>query len=112
MTESDETQVRDTVRRYYRAHAQDQYVESDLLAVLHEDLLQHILGDELGGDTLEQAFYEGNLFHPPERLDDAAALAQLEYRIRIEDSTAEARVEEAALELRRTNDAWKIVTFR
>jgi hypothetical protein len=79
--------------------------------VLHEDLLQHILVDELGGDTLEQAFYEGNLFHPPERLDDAAALAQADYKIRVEDSTAEARVDGAALELRRTAGAWKIAAF-
>jgi hypothetical protein len=105
-------QVRDAVRRYYSAHAQDQYVESDLLAVLHDDLLQRILVDELGGDTLEQAFYEGNLFHPPERLSDAAAFAQAEYEIRIEDSTAEARVEEALLELRRTDGVWKIAAFR
>jgi hypothetical protein len=35
----DEELVRDAIRRYYRAHAQDQYVESDLPAVLDEDLL-------------------------------------------------------------------------
>lgn len=72
MNGPDEAQVRETVRRYYRAHAHDVFEEDDvygkvggdLLAILDEDLLQRVLVEELGGDTLEQAFYEGQLFYP------------------------------------------------
>ena len=61
---------------------------------------------------LEQAFYEGNLFHPEERLDDAAALSDADYEVRVEGDVAEARVEGAAFDLRRTDDGWKIRAFR
>ena len=111
MNESDDAQVRETLRRYYRAHAQDQYVESELLAVLDDALLQRILVEELGGDTLEQAFYEGSLFHPEERLDDAAALADADYDVEVDRDTAEVRVEGAVLTLRRTEGTWKIAAF-
>ena len=112
MNGSDEAQIRETLKRYYRAHAQDQFLESNLRAVLDEELLHEILVEELGGDTLEQAFYEGSLFHPEERLDDAAALSDAHYDVRVEGDIAEARVEGAAFDLRRTDDGWKIAAFR
>jgi hypothetical protein len=108
---ADEQQVLETVRRYYHAHAQDQFIESELLGVIHEELLERILVDELGGDTLEQAFYEGHLFHPSERLDDAAALSQAQYEIRVAGSTAEAEVEGAILALRLDDGSWRIAAF-
>jgi hypothetical protein len=120
MNESDEARIVETLRRYYRAHAHDVFAEQDvyekvkgdLLAILDEELLQRVLVEELGGDTLEQAFYEGQLFHPEEHLNDAAALSDADYEVRVEGEMAEASVEGATFDLRRTDDGWKIRAFR
>jgi outer membrane protein assembly factor BamB len=102
-------EIRRTLQLYYRVHATARFDRVELRAILHRDLLRRWLG----GRTLLRAFHQGRLFHPEQQLNDAAELAQAEYRIRLEGATAVVRAPDGAtFRLRFADGRWQIAAFR
>jgi hypothetical protein len=108
----DANEIKQLLARYYDAHAADDptLIGHDAFA---EPLLQRILVDELGGDSFEQAFLEGNLLHPQDGYQRVGQLAQAEYEVNVRRDAASARIVPGgpAFTLARVGDSWRILSF-
>jgi hypothetical protein len=104
--------IEQVLRRYYRAHAAE---EPDMIghAAFAEPLLERILVEELGGDSFEQAFLEGNLLNPEDGYEQAAQLAESEYEISISGYSGRVRVVPVGPSFTFVSEAgsWKIASF-
>ena|SRR5918995_69154 len=104
--------IRDLLTRYYEAHAADDpnLIGHDAFA---EPLLERILVDELGGDSFEQAFLEGNLLYPEDGYEKTTELAKAEYQVSVSGDSATARVAPNGPSFTFVREAggWKIAAF-
>jgi hypothetical protein len=109
---SDTETIEHLITRYYEAHTAE-----DPSLIGHEAFaeppLQRILVDELGGDTFEQAFLEGNLLNPEDGYDRTAELGKAEYRVDVSGDSATARVVPNGPSFTFVREAgrWKIAGF-
>lgn len=108
----DAAAIKQLLVRYYEAHAAD---EPDMIGdeAFAEPLLRRILVDELGGDSFDQGFLEGNLLNPEDGYDEAAQFAQADYEIEVSGDSAAARVVPggASFTFVREAGSWKIASF-
>jgi hypothetical protein len=104
--------IKELLARYYRAHALD---DPSLIGdeAFAEPLLQRIFVDELGGDSFEQAFLEGNLLHPEDGYEKAAQFADTSYEVEVsgDSATAYVPVAGARFAFARDSSSWQIAAF-